>query len=269
MKRKKIIIYKNRNPYSAKTEEELLKILKSYDAEVLTDTSAQPDLYICIGGDGSFLNFAHKFRFPKAPVLGINTGHLGFFQECDPTNMKKAIAEIFDGNYQVQKIRPIEASIFNRNKLISRKFGINEIMVRGSYAHVSQFAVSVGETKIQDFSGDGILISTPVGSTAYNYSLGGSLVAPELDVLQITPVAPMNTAAYRAFHSSMVLPADQTITINGIGRTNNRTLIISFDGKTSEFYDIDRILIRQSNLQINLIRSVTYDYWKKLADKLL
>lgn len=266
---KKIFIYKNRSPYSAKTEEKLLAILKNYDVTISDECTDDIDLIVCIGGDGSFLNFVHKFRFPKAPILGINTGHLGFFQECSPENIEIAIKDVLNGNYQLQEIKPIVADVYNRNKLIASKIGVNEVMVRGSYSHVSQFAISIDKTKIQDFSGDGILISTPVGSTAYNYSLGGSLLSPELDVLQLTPVAPMNTAAYRAFHSSMIVPAKDVITINGIGRTNNRTIIVSYDGKTSEFYDIDRILVHQSKLCINLIRSNAYDYWKKLADKLL
>lgn len=266
---KKIYIYKNRSHYSAETDQKLRAILEKHDSHIVKDYTPDVDMIICIGGDGSFLNCVHKLRFPKAPILGINTGHLGFFQECSPNNLELAIKDVMEGRFQLQGIRPIEAEIYNRQKLFSRKIGINEIMIRGSYSHVSQFEVSVGETKIQDFSGDGVLISTPVGSTAYNYSLGGALVSPDLDVLQLTPVAPMNTAAYRAFHSSVLLPSDKSITISAIGRTNNMNLIVSYDGKMSEFYDIDRIVIRQSSKSISLIRSNQYDYWRKLAEKLL
>lgn len=265
----KIFIYKNRNPYSAQIEEKLTSYLSNRDVELTKTPHGDTDLCICIGGDGSLLNFVHKFRFPAAPILGINTGHLGFFQECSPGNMEIALDDILSGKYQVQSIKPIEASIYNKSRLIGKQTGLNEIMVRGSYSHVSQFAVFVEDTKIQDFSGDGILISTPAGSTAYNYSLGGSLLSPDLDVLQITPVAPMNTAAYRAFHSSIILPSDKSITINSVGRTLSSTLILSFDGKTGEYYNIDKILIKQSDYTVKLIRSVNYDYWKKLADKLL
>lgn len=265
----KIFIYKNRNQYSAQIEEELKAILSKYDVELTNSPHGDTDICICIGGDGSLLNFVHKFKFPSAPILGINTGHLGFFQECSPQNIEQAIEDILSGKYRIQKIKPIEATIFNKNRLIGKQTGLNEIMVRGSYSHVSHFAVSVGETKIQDYSGDGILISTPAGSTAYNYSLGGSLLSPDLDILQITPVAPMNTAAYRAFHSSIILPADKTITISSVGRTASRTLILSFDGKTNEYFNIDKILIKQSKHTVNLIRSTKYDYWEKLADKLL
>ena len=266
---KKIYIYKNRSYYSAETERKLKAILDNYGAVVCKEYPQDADLIICIGGDGSFLNCVHKLRFPKVPILGINTGHLGFFQECSPDNLELAMSDIFSGNYQIQNINPIEAEIYIKSRVFARKTGINEIMIRGSYSHVSQFAVFVGDTKIQDFSGDGVLISTPVGSTDYNYSLGGSLVSPDIDVLQLTPVAPMNTAAYRAFHSSIILPSDKSITIKPLGRTNNLNVICSYDGKVSEFYDIDKIVIKQSSRSISLMRSNSYDYWKKLAEKLL
>jgi NAD+ kinase len=129
--------------------------------------------------------------------------------------------------------------------------------------------VSIDNTKIQDFSGDGIIISTPVGSTAYNYSLGGSLVSPDLDVLQLTPIAPMNTNAYRCFKSSILLPSHETITIAGTGRCEGGTVLVSFDGRTHEFGGVLRIDVTRSDKEINLIRTKTYDHWSKLSSKLL
>jgi NAD+ kinase len=201
-------------------------------------------------------------------MLGINTGHLGFFQESSPEEMESAIDDISAGRYKVQKIRPVQARIVTaRNEFY--RVGLNEILVRGQFSHVSQFSVSIDKTKVQDFSGDGILISTPVGSTAYNYSLDGSLVSPDLDVLQLTPVAPMNTNAYRCFHSSILLPASEKIRIAGIGRSTRGTIILSFDGRTHEFSNVEYVEISQSEKEINLIRNVNYDYWKKLSSKLL
>ena len=126
-----------------------------------------------------------------------------------------------------------------------------------------------GKNTIKDFSGDGILVSTPVGSTAYNYSLDGALVSPDLDVLQLTPVAPMNTNAYRCFHSSILLPASECIRITGIGRSTRGTIILSFDGRTHEFSNVNYVEITQSDKEVHLIRNHDYDYWKKLSSKLL
>lgn len=266
---KKIFIFRNNKDNSMAAQEELVRIVRARGYEVLSEYSEDADLLACIGGDGTFLSFIHKCRFPKAPVIGINTGHLGFFQEASPYNLEETIDDIEAGRYTLQKIRPVEARIVtHRNEFL--RIGLNEILVRGQYSHVSQFSVTIDDTKIQDFSGDGILVSTPVGSTAYNYSLDGALVSPDLDVLQLTPVAPMNTNAYRCFHSSILLPAGEKIRIAGAGRSTGGTIILSFDGRTHEFTNVSYVDVYQSrDKEIHLIRQQNYDYWKKLSSKLL
>lgn len=265
---KKAYIFSNNKENSIEASDHLKDILNRKNYEILDEYSEEADYLVCIGGDGTFLSFVHKCRFPSTPIIGINTGHLGFFQECSPDDIEQMIEDIEAGNITIQNIRPVQAKIVTtRNEFY--RIGLNEILVRGQFSHVSQFSVSIDETKIQDFSGDGILISTPVGSTAYNYSLDGSLVSPDLDVLQLTPVAPMNTNAYRCFHSSILLPAGERIRIAGIGRTTRGTIILSFDGRTHEFSNVDYVEISQSRKEIHLIRQKNYDYWEKLSSKLL
>jgi len=265
---RKLYIFSNNKDNSKKARDELVKAAESRGYEILTEYSGEADLLACIGGDGTFLSFVHKCRFPVAPIIGINTGHLGFFQESSPERISSTLDKINREEYKLQKIRPVEASIYTDKSKFER-IGLNEILVRGTFSHVSQFAVSIDDTNIQNFSGDGILVSTPVGSTAYNYSLGGSIVSPDLDVLQLTPVAPMNTNAYRCFHSSILLPAGETITIAGTGRSTHGSIILSFDGRTHEFSNVSKVEIRQSEKEINLIRFENYDYWSKLSSKLL
>lgn len=265
---KKVYIFSNFKDNSLAARAELTDILSKRGYEILEDDYTDADLMFCIGGDGTFLSFIHKCRFHNAPVLGINTGHLGFFQECSPERMEEAVNDIEAGKYSVQTIKPLQAKVVTtRNEFY--RIGLNEVLVRGQFSHVSQFAVSIDDTKVQDFSGDGILVSTPVGSTAYNYSLDGALVSPDLDVLQLTPVAPMNTNAYRCFHSSILLPASECIRITGIGRSTRGTIILSFDGRTHEFSNVNYVEITQSDKEVHLIRNHDYDYWKKLSSKLL
>ena len=265
---KKAYIFSNNKEKSLETASLLRPILTDRDYGIIDEYNENADLLICIGGDGTFLSFVHKCRFPSAPILGINTGHLGFFQDSSPEEMEQTIDDITAGRFKLQAIKPVEARIVTaRNEF--RRVGLNEILVRGQFSHVSQFSVSIDQTKVQDFSGDGILVSTPVGSTAYNYSLDGSLVSPDLDVLQLTPVAPMNTNAYRSFHSSILLPANEIIRISGIGRSTRGTIILSFDGRTHEFSNVEYVEVTQSAKEIHLIRQKDYDYWKKLSNKLL
>lgn len=122
---------------------------------------------------------------------------------------------------------------------------------------------------IQEFSGDGMLVSTSAGSTAYNYSLGGALAAPELDALQLTPIAPMNTNAYRCFRSSIVYPSSMKLTLTPNNRTSRDSIEVVNDGLTSSFRNVNKIEITQSDVTINIIRLETYNYWEKLNSKLL
>lgn len=264
----KVFVFRNNKALSIKTYEKVVALLEKKGFTIIKEYDKSVDLLICIGGDGTFLSFIHKLNFPKAPIIGINTGHLGFFQEASPQDIDVMLDNFLSKNYKLYKIKTIEAHISTERGNFTRN-AINEFLLRGPFSHVSQFSVSIENTKIQDFSGDGILISTPAGSTAYNYSLGGSLLAPELDVLQITPVAPMNTNAYRCFHSSIVLPAKETITVEGIGRSSNGTVVLSFDGKTHEFNNVKSIEIVQSHKQLSIIRAPGYDYWSKLKAKLI
>lgn len=266
---KNIYIYKNNKEESNEAYNMLCSNLKNNDSfNILDEYSDKADVMVCIGGDGTFLSFVHKLQFPQTPIIGINTGHLGFFQEILPSDIPTALSNIIDNKYTIQNIKPIEATIVTEKASFSR-IGINEILVRGYYSHVSHYIVSIDGTIIENFNGDGLLISTPVGSTAYNYSLNGSLVSPDLDVLQITPVAPMNTRPYRSFNSSILLPANKTINIEGTGRSQNGTVYLSFDGRTHDFSNVKNVEIKQSNKEINLIRFEDYDYWKKLSNKLL
>ena len=165
---KKVYIYRNNKEPSIKAYDALVSMLKNSSIwEVMEEYSEDVDLLVCIGGDGTFLSFTHKMHFPSTPIVGINTGHLGFFQEAVPDDMEKLFEKLANEEYSLQKIKPVEAKIVTEGATFTR-IGINEVLIRGMYSHVSHYILSIDKTKIENFSGDGLLISTPVGSTAYN-----------------------------------------------------------------------------------------------------
>jgi NAD+ kinase len=128
--------------------------------------------------------------------------------------------------------------------------------------------ISIGESFIERFSGDGILVSTPAGSTAYNYSLGGSIVDPRLTLLQVTPIAPMNTTAYRSFTSSVILPPDLSIRINP-EYSGEQGLLIVPDGMEYLQQGVEEIYLEFSNSVVKLLRFENYDFWSKVKSKFL
>lgn len=262
----KIFIYKN-NTHSTNSNYDLIEKSLIESGFIINNKITGSNLIACVGGDGTLLHAMHDLDFPNIPIIGINTGHLGFFQEISPDEISDFAETYFNKTFKIQKTTPISATIKKDNYNSKKVFAINEIIIRSALSAVTHFSVYIDNTLIQEFSGDGILVSTPVGSTAYNYSLGGSLISPELDVLQITPIAPMNTNAYRSFRSSIMFPAKKEVLIKPSFHQND--LSIHYDGMSKKLGTFSEIKIEQSTKEISIIRFPQYDYWQKLKGKLL
>lgn len=252
---------------SIKTKDILIDRLLKSGFEISDKIEEKSELLICIGGDGSFLNTIHNFDFPNIPVIGINTGHLGFFAELSPEQIDDFIKAYTENKYFIQDICPLEASIYSKNKC-THITAINEVVIKNIESRTVHLDVSVDKNKIESFSGDGMLISTPIGSTAYNYSAGGSIVDPRLNLLQLTPIAPMNTNAYRSFTSSIILPTSSVVTISPEYRFENSILIV-IDGKEYRFNEIEEIKVFKSERKIKFLRLYNYEFWNRVSEKFL
>ena len=200
-------------------------------------------------------------------MVVINTGHLGFFAEFDPDEIDEFIELYKNNDFTIQEVHPLKGSICTKE---SSKdiYAVNEIEIKSVCSRTLHLDLRVNENKIQNFSGDGMLISTPIGSTAYNYSAGGSIIDPSLDTLQLTPLAPMNTIVYRSFTSSIVLSAKSTISIVPEYRFENSILVV-VDGNEYRFNDITDIHIVRSDLKLKLLRRSDFEFWKRASEKFL
>ena len=262
-----ITINSNDLEKSLDTKELLTKKLKENNFLVSSKLEENTELIISIGGDGSFLKTIQDFKFPNVPMVVINTGHLGFFAEFDPGEIDEFIELYKNNDFTIQEVHPLKGSICTKE---SSKdiYAVNEIVIKSVCSRTLHLDLRVNENKIQNFSGDGMLISTPIGSTAYNYSAGGSIIDPSLDTLQLTPLAPMNTIAYRSFTSSIVLSAKSTISIVPEYRFENSILVV-VDGNEYRFNDITDIHIVRSDLKLKLLRRSDFEFWKRASEKFL
>ena len=260
------IVY-NELQFSQETAKYLRKKLQDMDFKVAESFDEQGDLIICVGGDGSFLKALHDYNFPQIPIVGINTGHLGFLAEVDPDGIDYFLESYQHGNYTTEVSHPVEASICTRNSCI-KKMGVNEIVIKGDKSRTIHLDISVDDQLLQRFSGDGILISSALGSTAYNYSIGGSIVDPRLSVLQITPLAPINTNAYRSFTSSVILPPDARIKISPEYRFEDNIVLVC-DGVEHRYSKITEVDIRIADITIEMIRMEKGNFWNKVINKFL
>ncbi|MDD4582794.1 MAG: NAD(+)/NADH kinase [Eubacteriales bacterium] len=267
METRLINIFAKEDAYSMETRSLLRRKLQQSGFVVPNDFSPQAELIVSIGGDGSFLKTLHKYNFPSIPFLGINTGHLGFFQELHPNDLDAFIFWYKQKRYEIQDLKTVKAMITDENQT-HKLMGLNEILIRGEYSRLVHLNISIGSSFIERFSGDGILVSTPAGSTAYNYSLGGSIVDPRLSILQITPIAPMNTTAYRSFTSSVVLPQDLFVRIHPEKQEANELMIVA-DGIEHKYGNISEITLNFSDVIVKLMRFENYDFWNKVKTKFL
>ena len=264
---KKVFIYKNDVPRT-------LEIVKSLEGKLAVsgieaaDTPEDVDLILCVGGDGTLLNLMQNHEFPTIPIAGINTGHLGFFQEIPPEKIDEFIVKFIEGDLMVQPYNIAKADIqFEDGSEIAYR-ALNEFVIKGQGTHPIHLNISINESFIERFSGDGIIVSTPAGSTAYNYSLGGALVDPRLNLLQVAPMAPMNNTAYRSLTSSILLPANDSLIIKPCDEQSS-TLGILFDGQNKVYSGIKSIELCLSRRKINLVRFGGTTFWDKVKSKFL
>lgn len=267
MARKIINILHNDTNFSVETAEYLKKQLHKLGYDVFNSFNEDAELIISIGGDGSFLWTLHKYDFPDIPIIGINTGHLGFFTEINPDEIDTFLEKYTSGDYYLEEVNTVEATICTRNNCIETR-AINEIVIKGDKSRTIHLSISVNNHLIQKFSGDGILVSTSTGSTAYNYSIGGSLVDPKLNVIQVAPLAPINTNAYRSFTSSVILPPDTIVKVNPEYRFENSIVIVS-DGTEYRFAGITEVNLQLSELKVKMLRLKDSNFWGKVISKFL
>lgn len=267
-KNKKIInIIYNDNIRSKETRELLESKLKEYGYIISDEFDYNAELNICIGGDGAFLRAVHKHGFPYIPFVGVNTGHLGFFHEVTPETINKFVESYSSGNYKLEDIYLVEAVVCTRTSCIEL-IGVNEIVIKGIDSKVIHLNISIDDNLLERFSGDGIIVSTPSGSTAYNLSAGGSIVYPTLKTLQLTPLCPINSKAYRSLQNSAIIPDGMTIKVNPEYRDENSILII-VDGKQIKYDNVVEIVFKLSDMTLRKLTFHSQNFWSKVRDRFI
>ncbi|MDO5331334.1 MAG: NAD(+)/NADH kinase [Bacillota bacterium] len=267
---KNIYIYNKKDEQSEKLTAQLSLKLSQAGFNVqktfVEDGLEATDMTIVVGGDGAFLKAVHATKFSTKPILGINNGHLGFFSEFESTQLDKVVEVCKTEKYQIQKHKVIKIVVDGENGEYTFDPALNDVAVKKSGGSLIHLNVSIGDKLIEKFSGDGILISSSAGSTAYNYSLGGSIVDPALDLLQVTPMAPANNTAYRSFTSSLLLPGTEKIVITSDEASGSSIII---DGEEHVMLEFKRISISLSENEVQIVRLPGYSFWNKVTSKFL
>lgn len=226
-----------------------------------SQTVSTLDIMIVLGGDGTILRTARKMEDKKIPILGINIGHLGFLTSVTTEDFSQIIKQIFEGNFSIEKRMRIKCKINNNETDYT---ALNDVVLaRGILSRIVNFSVYIDENYYSDFLSDGIIISTPTGSTAYNLSAGGPIIHSKLDVITVTPIC-----SHSINIRSIVLDSKCTIKIKP--QITEEKLYLTLDGQEAiELKKGDEITISISESKCKFIKLQQEDYFKLLREKII
>ncbi len=238
-----------------------------------TDVATIPsdtECVIVIGGDGTIINAAHDLLYTDIPILGINLGTLGFLAEIELHSIKDAMLDLIHGEYVVEERMMFETSyqsLPKTEKDTESYYALNDVVIaRSGFSRIIGVGIYVNNSWVQDYRGDGVIISTPTGSTGYSLSAGGPIVTPESKAIIITPICP------HSFNGrSIVVSGEDTveIRIRESKKTQEEEVIVTFDGdKAFNLAANDKIVIKKSNLTTKLIRFQRQSFFDLLRTKL-
>ena len=224
--------------------------------------SQELDLLIVLGGDGTMLRAARVIAKLGVPILGINMGHLGFLTGAEISDFERAIKSLSEGNYSIEERMMLEGSIIEENSC-KKLHCLNDIVIsRGTLSRIVNYEVYIDNVLYTCFNSDGLIISTPTGSTAYALSAGGPLLYPTLDVISLTPICP------HSMHSrSIILEGNSEILIK-VDR-KNESVYLTLDGQEAEnLQTSEKILIKKYNYKCKLIKINGKNYFEVLRKKI-
>ncbi|MEW9669626.1 NAD(+)/NADH kinase [Ammoniphilus sp. 3BR4] len=230
----------------------------------LSEFHRHVDVLFVLGGDGTLLGFARELCMYDIPILGINLGNLGFLSEAEPENLPLAIDKVLSGDYYLEERMMIQSELVREGKVIERYHALNDICIaKGTFSRIIECATYVGEQFVATYNGDGIIISSPTGSTAYSLSAGGPIVTPYINVILLTPIAPHSLSA-----RPMILSANQEVRVV-LGSTHD-DMGLTIDGQIGKKLNIgDEIVLKKSPFVTTLIKWKESNFYEVVRKKLM
>ena len=223
-------------------------------AEIFT----QSDIVVAMGGDGTILRAAALGRSTGVPILGVNMGRLGFLAGAAPEELAEGMELLKEGRYEVEDRMALEAVMGGQTE-----FALNEVVIeKGVTAQMVQVKTSVEEAQISSFFGNGVILSTPTGSTGYSLSAGGPVLHPSLEAMVLTPICPHSLT-----QRPLVIPADQSISVEVIAEHTD--IMLTTDGHTvGPLKGRERVIIRAVPEPVRLINLQGLSFYSLLRRKL-
>jgi NAD+ kinase len=227
-----------------------------------TEITKDIDFVISIGGDGTFLETVSYVRDKNIPIVGVNSGRLGFLANIAKSEIENAITKLLNHEYKIEERAVIELDT-NKTLFKDFNFGLNDFTIQKSYSSsMIEVKVLIDGEYLNTYLSDGLIFSTPTGSTAYNLSAGGPIVVPNSSNFIITPITPHNLTT-----RPIVLSDSKEITITVAGRS--RQFLASLDYKSETFSENLVLKIKKANFNIKVIKLEGQDFYQTIRDKLM
>lgn len=231
-------------------------------AGTFTTLDFDVDFVISLGGDGTFLKAASRVGNRNVPIIGINMGRLGYLADITPTEIEKAITMLYNGDFITESHAVIELSVDGK-PLRGCPFALNDIAVlKQDCASMITIHTKLNDENLITYQADGLIVSTPTGSTAYSLSNGGPIIMPQTDVLCLTPVAPHSLNV-----RPVVVPASAEITIDVESRSHK--FLVAIDGRSEKLGEGSRLTVRKAPYDVQIVKRRRHNYVATLREKMM
>jgi NAD+ kinase len=240
-------------------EEEICPV-EAVEAEEFQEKA---DMIVVLGGDGTMISTARLLGEREIPVLGINYGSLGYLTEFRIEEMFAALERILAGNYEIDRRVMLEVELHRDGEILETGRVLNDVVINKSVlARIIEIEVSLNEFFVNGFRADGLIISTPTGSTAYNLSAGGPIIFPTMNAVVLTPICPFTLT-----NRPIVVPDSAEIKMRLMNE--NDGVVLTLDGQVGYQMQVgDTVVIRKSAANFNLVQPPNRNYFDVLRNKL-
>jgi NAD+ kinase len=225
--------------------------------------AASVDLMLVLGGDGTMIATARMVGDTEVPVLGVNYGGLGYLAEFRVEELYTALESILMGNYRLDTRVMLAVQLMRGNEEVARTRVLNDAVInKSALARIIEIETHLNQQYVNSFRADGLIVSTPTGSTAYNLSAGGPVIYPSMNAVVITPICPFTLS-----NRPIVVPDDAVIEL--CLKTRQEDVRLTLDGQVGFPLQVeDRVIIRKSRTTFRLVQPMNRNYFDVLRDKL-
>ncbi len=232
------------------------------NVNIISDDNFTADVALSIGGDGTFLNTASRISNKQIPILGINIGRLGFLADIPDKQIKNALQDLINKNYQIEERIVLQLKTSD-NTVIDHPFALNEIAIlKQDASSMISINTSVNGEMVHTYQADGLLVATPTGSTAYSLSVGGPIMVPQAENIILSPVA-----SHSLNVRPLIIPDTWNIELEVLTRTNS--YLVAVDGRSKVLNQSTKLQITKADYTIKILKQPGYTFFDTLKNKLM